>query len=202
MAAEGAQCTRLAQETGGASGFRGRLDWPSFKVGGLSIEPRSTQSGAGSASRSQWLPAKCPEAVRASRTPRALLCVGPPYSKARAMMPKTSPQSRAKSSGLLKETTSSRAPCRVTPFLASGAWPKPETCKATCRAEPSGRTPKGQPRAGRLQGRGTGLNARAEPPSLLGATLWHGGRRHRHRLRLVFHQHVHKLLVSRRRPTM
>ena len=55
-----------------------------------------------------------------------------PCHKVRAMMPKTSPQSRAKSSGLLKETTSSRAPCRVTPFLASGAWPKAESCKATC----------------------------------------------------------------------
>ena len=92
------------QDTGEASGFHGRLDWPSPKVGGLSTEPRSTQSGAGSASRSRWLPAKCPEAVRDSRTPRALLCVGLPYS-ARPRSPhatKTSPQSRAKSSGLLK----------------------------------------------------------------------------------------------------
>ena len=55
-----------------------------------------------------------------------------PCHKVRAMMPKTSPQSRAKSSKLFKETMSSCAPCRVTPFLASGAWPKAETCKATC----------------------------------------------------------------------
>ena len=60
------QGTRSAQDTGGASGFHARLDWPSPKVGGFSSEPRSTQSGAGSASRSQWLPAKCPEAVRHS----------------------------------------------------------------------------------------------------------------------------------------
>ena len=78
--------------------------------------------------------------ARVTHTKSAALCrpaiqcttTQSPCHKVRAMMPKTSPQSRAKSSGLLKETTSSRAPCKVTPFLASGAWPKAETCKATC----------------------------------------------------------------------
>ena len=42
------------------------------------------------------------------------------------------PQSAGNDAKTSKETTSSRAPCRVTPFLASGAWPKAETCKATC----------------------------------------------------------------------
>ena len=128
--------TRLAQDTGGASGFHGRLDWPSPKVGGLSTEPRSTQSGAGSASRSQWLPAKCPKPKQRERHAHQKCCsVSARHTVHDHAVP--IPQSAGNDAKDLapvapKNTTSSRAPCRVTPFLASGAWPKAETCKATC----------------------------------------------------------------------
>ena len=46
-------------------------------------------------------------------------------------MPQSAGNDANKSSGLFMETTSRRAPCSVTPFLASGVWPKAETCKAT-----------------------------------------------------------------------
>ena len=104
----------------------GSLDRTSFNSVSIQVSVAASEVPRSSASVTHTKSAAlCRPAIQCTTTQS-------PCHKVRAMMPKTSPQSRAKSSGLLKETTSSRAPCKVTPFLASGAWPKAETCKATC----------------------------------------------------------------------